>query len=147
VFTYPNADLNGSFIINKIKKFVEQHEKAHLVINLGTQGYFSLMAHSSAMVGNSSSGIIEAASFKLPVVNIGNRQRGRIREKNVINVGYRKKEISEGIMQATSQDFSAGLQDLVNPYGDGNAAIRILGRLKEVAIDEKLVIKEFHDIG
>ena len=68
VFTYPNADTQGRLIINRIQEFVDMHKQAQVVENLGTQGYFSLMAHSSAMVGNSSSGIIEAASFKLPVV-------------------------------------------------------------------------------
>ena len=147
VFTYPNADTRGRVIIEKINGFVEQQEKAHVVVNLGTRAYFSLMSHSLAMVGNSSSGIIEAASFKLPVVNIGNRQRGRIHDKNVIDVGYGREDILTGIRKAASPDFKASLADLVNPYGDGRAAERIVDRIKSVPLDKELILKRFHELG
>ena len=96
------------------------------------------------MVGNSSSGIIEAASFKLPVVNIGNRQRGRMRGKNVIDVGYSRAEIVEGIATAMSEEFRIGLADLTNPYGDGQAAGRIVETLKGVPLDHRLLSKSFY---
>jgi UDP-N-acetylglucosamine 2-epimerase len=130
-----------------IEEFAARHLKSQVAVNLGTQGYFSLMSHAAAMVGNSSSGIIEAPSFKLPVVNIGSRQRGRLRAKNVIDVGYDRAEILEGIRKAVSPEFRTSLADLVNPYGDGHAAERILKRLKEVGINKDLLIKRFHRVG
>lgn len=147
IFTYPNADTQGRLIIDRINEFTDQHKLAQVAVNLGTQGYFSLMAHSAAMVGNSSSGIIEAASFKLPVVNIGNRQRGRIHGDNVIGVGYSKDEILNGIVKAVSREFQALLEGLTNPYGDGHAGQRIVNTIKEVDLDDQLLHKIFYEIG
>lgn len=147
IFTYPNADMRGRLIIERIRQFTEQHERAVAVPSLGTQAYYSLMAQSAAMVGNSSSGIIEAASFKLPVVNIGNRQRGRIRSQNVIDVDYDHRSIVAGINRATSPEFRRSLVDLVNPYGDGHAADRIVSAIKSTLPREGLIVKEFHDIS
>ena len=145
ILTYPNADTRGRIIREKIEEFAAQHRCAHVVANLGTQAYFSVMAHVSAMVGNSSSGIIEAASFKLPVVNIGNRQGGRIRAKNVIDVGHRQEEILEGIRKAVSPSYRESLDDLVNPYGDGHAAERIVAKLKRTDL-KALQYKRFYQI-
>jgi len=146
VFTYPNADMGGRLIIRLIERFASQHENARVAVNLGTQAYFSIMALAAAMVGNSSSGIIEAASFKLPVVNIGNRQRGRLRADNVIDVGYSQAEISAGIKRAMQPEFRAELADLVNPYGDGQASKRIVETLRAVELNDKLLMKHFHDM-
>jgi UDP-N-acetylglucosamine 2-epimerase (non-hydrolysing) len=115
-----------------------------LAVNLGTEGYFSLMSHAAAMVGNSSSGIVEAASFKLPVVNIGDRQRGRFHDRNVIDSGYTRKEILEAIHKVTSPGFRATLKGLVNPYGDGQAAERIVSGLKSASLDSTLLLKKFY---
>lgn len=146
IFTHPNADTRSRFIIQMIQAFVTRCQRAELVINLGTENYFSMMKWAGAMVGNSSSGIIEAASFKLPVVNIGTRQQGRVRDKNVIDVGYTSAEILVGINRATSPEFSATLSELVNPYGDGRAAERIVDTLKQVRINKSLLMKRFHRI-
>lgn len=145
VFTRPNADTNGRVITRGIQSFLQRHPQARLVDSLGTEAYFSLMAVAAAMVGNSSSGLVEAPSFLLPVVNIGTRQAGRVRARNVIDVGYGQQEIADGIKEAVSPEFRAGLQGLVNPYGDGTAAERIVRRLKEVALDERLIVKCFQD--
>lgn len=147
IFTLPNADMGNSLIRQAIAAYVEAHpEKAQAVENLGTQGYFSLMRLAVAMVGNSSSGIIEAASFNLPVVNIGTRQRGRVRGRNVLDVGYNQSEILDGIRRAQSPELRSALEGLQNPYGDGQAAERIVARLREVPLDEKLLVKRFHDL-
>jgi len=114
-------------------------------VSLGTRGYLSLMTHAAAMVGNSSSGILEAASFRLPVVNVGTRQQGRVRGKNVIDVGYSRAEIEGAIRTALTEEFRASLSDLVNPYGDGHAAERIVERLKSVPLGDALLRKRFHD--
>jgi len=145
IFTFPNADVSGQVILNMIKSFVKKYARAHLVENLGTQGYFSMMAFAAAMVGNSSSGIVEAASLKLPVVNIGTRQQGRIRGENVLDVGYSHAEICAAIAKAVSPEFRAGLDDLVNPYGDGSAAEKIVKKLKETKLGNELLVKRFCD--
>ena len=147
IFTLPNADTGNSVIRQKIASFVKYHpNSAQAVENLGTQGYFSLMKLSAAMVGNSSSGIIEAASFELPVVNIGSRQGGRARGRNVIDVGYNHSEILDGIQRAVAPAMRQSLQGMQNPYGDGHSAERIVSRLREVPLDEKLIVKRFYDL-
>lgn len=147
IFTLPNADTHGRMIMLAIRKFIDNHPSACLIDNLGTQDYLSMMSHSGVMVGNSSSGIIEAPSFKLPVVNIGTRQRGRVRAANVIDVGYSRGEIIHGINTALQTTFRNGFNKLVNPYGTGDAAERIVKRLKRVVLtDERILSKTFHDI-
>lgn len=147
IFTQPNADTHGRVITREIKEFVDNHPSARLINNLGTQDYLSMMSYAGVMVGNSSSGIIEAPSFKLPVVNIGTRQRGRVRAANVIDVGYGREEIIHGINTALSPAFRFGLRRLVNPYGTGDAAEKIVERLKTIVLtDERILSKKFHDI-
>ena len=97
------------------------------------------------MVGNSSSGIIEAASFKLPVVNVGSRQEGRERGGNVIDVDYPRAAVLSGIQQALAPDFRRSLEGLVNPYGNGRASGLIVEKLKSVPLDQLLLAKRFHD--
>jgi len=149
LFTYPNADTRGSVIIAAIDRFIQESPKgtAHVVKSLGVDAYFNLLGQVAAMVGNSSSGIIEAASFKLPVVDVGNRQRGRVRAANVIQASDDRRAITDAIARATSPEFRRGLSGLANPYGDGHAASRIVQRLREVTLDDQLMKKTFHDIA
>ncbi len=147
VFTYPNADTGGRIIIEMIEAYVARREDAWAVPHLGTQGYFSLMALAAAMVGNSSSGLIEAASFELPVVNVGHRQDGRFAPPNVIATRSAKADILQGIREAVSPEFRAGLDSLVNPYGDGQAAARIISVLRQTdPKNPRLIRKSFHDL-
>ncbi len=146
VFTLPNADTNNQVIRRRIEAFVGRHPSAALVPNLGTQAYFSLMARAAAMVGNSSSGIVEAPSFGLPVVDIGTRQAGRLRAANVIPCGYAAEEIRRAIARALAPEFRESLRGLRNPYGAGHAAARIVEALKGIAIDERLLVKRFHQV-
>ncbi len=147
VFTQPNADTGGRVVAQMIADFVETHSNAQMIHNLGTQGYFSLMAHASAMVGNSSSGIIEAASFELPVVNLGMRQTGRVRAANVIDVDYPRDDVLVGIRLALAPRFRVALRGMKNPYGDGEAAKRIVASLSQIQLDSKLIVKCFHDFA
>ena len=148
VFTLPNADTNGRVIIRLIEAFVRTHPQAQIVENLGTQGYFSMMRLATAMVGNSSSGIIEAPSFGLPVVNIGRRQAGRMRAKNVIDVDHERAAIDSGIRRALSPAFREGLRGLINPYhAGGDAAGHIVERLRTAMLDNRLLCKAFHDLS
>jgi len=147
VFTMSNADTNGRSITEKMKEFVRQRPSACLVDNLGTQAYFSLMAQAAVMVGNSSSGIIEAMSFELPVVNIGTRQTGRIRPQNVIDVGYGCGEIVAALRHALEPEARSRLRGHANLYGDGCAANRIVAKLKEVPLDSRLLRKRLSAAG
>jgi UDP-N-acetylglucosamine 2-epimerase len=146
VFTYPNADTSYGIIISAIEEYCRAHTESRVVKSAGSREYFDLMRSARAMVGNSSSGIIEAASFKLPVVNIGNRQRGRIQPKNVINCGPATDEIVAAIGRAMDRDFTDSLKDLVNPYGDGKAAMRIADRLLVTKVTDELTAKRFVDL-
>lgn len=144
VFTYPNADTGGRVIIDLIDAFVRENPRARAVPNLGVAGYFSLMRHARAMVGNSSSGLIEAASFRLPVVNVGERQDGRLAPANVIHVPCAKDAILAGIRRATSTAFRDSIARLVSPYGDGRAAERIMAALRATDFaDPRLIRKDF----
>lgn len=141
IFTYPNADTSGRRIIEMERAFAAEHALAQVVVSLGTEAYASLMSHVAAMVGNSSSGLVEAASFRLPVVNIGSRQGGRLRSRNVVDTGHGRDEIVAAVRAATSEAFRATLADLLNPYGDGKAAERIVARLRTVELGDALLRK------
>ncbi|MCK4724952.1 MAG: UDP-N-acetylglucosamine 2-epimerase [Anaerolineales bacterium] len=145
LFTMPNTDPGGKLIRDQINKNVNVHKNWISVENLGTRGYYSAMRYASAMVGNSSSGIIESGLFNLPVVNIGTRQNGRIRGANIIDVGYDKKEVLQGIKHALSIKID-GQIDLPSPYGDGKAAEKIVGILRNIEINDQLLIKKFFDL-
>lgn len=147
VFTQANADPGSQAIMASIRDFVDSRDNAWLAPNLGTAGYFGLMQAAAAMLGNSSSGIIEAASFALPVVNIGSRQEGRLRAANVIDVPAVPGAIADAIRRATSPATHTALAGLQNPYGDGKAADRIIERLRTVALGEQLTTKRFHDLS
>jgi UDP-hydrolysing UDP-N-acetyl-D-glucosamine 2-epimerase len=146
VFTMPNADTHGSIIREKINAFTAAHPSSQAVESLGTQGYFSLMKLASAMVGNSSSGLVEAASFELPVVNIGIRQGGRVGGTNILHVDYPKEDILEGIRKAVTPEFRARLKGIENPYGTQGASKLIVKVLKEVPINTDLIMKRFYDL-
>jgi UDP-hydrolysing UDP-N-acetyl-D-glucosamine 2-epimerase len=146
IFTLANADAGGRKINAAVRAFVDEVPNALLVPSFGQQLYFSAMAHAAAMVGNSSSGIIEAASFGLPVVNIGTRQAGRERAGNVIDCGNPRKEISAALVRALDPRFRASLSGMENPYGDGRAAERIVKTLAELPLDDRLLRKRFVDL-
>ena len=145
IITGTNSDPGYSHIMARFEAFVAVHPNAMLVSSLGVERYFSLMSYASAMVGNSSSGIIEAASFGLPVVNIGDRQKGRVRGRNVIDVPCERSAIGEAIRSSLSASFRDGLHSLRNPYYAGGAADRIVESLKFAADEPLLLNKRFKD--
>ena len=146
VFTYPNADTAGRIIIDKIDKFVSKYDWATVVVNFGQEGYFSMLNYASVMVGNSSSGIIESASFDIPVVNIGDRQRGRIHSFNVIDVDYNQNQIVKTIKKVMNSEFSKKLKGMKNPYGDGTASKKIIDKIIKTPINKKLIMKNFYNL-
>jgi UDP-hydrolysing UDP-N-acetyl-D-glucosamine 2-epimerase len=147
ILTKPNADTNGRIVIQMAEQFVAKRDNAVLADSLGTKVYFSLMRQAVAMVGNSSSGIIEAASFELPVVNLGARQQGRAQSGNVINVAEERSAITRAITRAASEHFRSALAGMKNVYGDGHAADRIVSRLSTMEISESLIMKQFNDLS
>ena len=116
VFTYPNSDLGHQKIIKKIKIFCQKNKKYVFIKNASISLYANLLKRCCAMVGNSSSGIVESASFNLPVVNIGIRQDGKVKPKNVINTNFKEKKILRAIKKATSKKFKESIKNLKNPY-------------------------------
>lgn len=145
LISLPNADPGGVDIRQKILAAAEERPRWSAVENLGTRGYFSVLGRAAAMVGNSSSGLIEAPSFRLPAVNIGPRQQGRVRGKNVIDVPCQAEAIASEIERAVFSDFRASLQGARNPYGDGRAAEKIASRLRTEQLTGRLVKKTFFD--
>lgn len=148
IFTLPNADTGGRIIIKMIDDFVKNNpDKGKSFASLGQLKYLSLLKHADIMLGNSSSGITEAPSFELPVVNIGDRQHGRIQAQNVIDVfKSERKSIENAIRQALSAEFKNTLRGMRNPYGDGNGSVKIVEKLKTIQIGETLIKKRFNEV-
>ncbi|HOE16860.1 MAG TPA: UDP-N-acetylglucosamine 2-epimerase [Syntrophorhabdaceae bacterium] len=147
VITMPNADPGGRSIQALLDRFaLKNNARAKTFPSLGQLRYLSLLKHADLMVGNSSSGIVEAPSFRLPVVNIGDRQGGRVRSVNIIDVPVcRKRGIIEAIEKAMSDDFKGSLRGLKNPYGRGNASEKIVSVLKKINL-RGIVKKQFYEV-
>jgi UDP-hydrolysing UDP-N-acetyl-D-glucosamine 2-epimerase len=139
IFVYPNADAGSHALIERSRALVEKRADTRIFVNLDAVTYWSLLRQVDAMVGNSSSGIMEAASFALPVVNVGMRQQGRERARNVIDVDAEADAIVGAIEGALRPEFRGGLRGLVNPYGDGTAATAIAEVLTTVPLDGLLI--------
>lgn len=138
---YPNADSGGRRMLAVIKNY-EKHPFIRTFKSLSRNEFLSIMRIANVMVGNSSSGIIEASSFCLPVINIGSRQKGRQRAENVIDVGYNKTEIKAAILKALfDKEFLDKVKKCRNPYGDGHATRRILKLLTETEISSDMLCK------
>ncbi len=149
VFTMANADTQGILINEKLENAcAENSTQFKWTPHLGHRRYLSCLAHFEVMVGNSSSGLTEAPSFQLPVVNIGDRQRGRVRAPNVIDVECNQAAIEKGIKKAVSTRFRTSLRGMRNPYdryGDGRTSERIRDVLRDVQLTEDLLKKSFND--
>lgn len=148
VLTFANVDPQGRVINKRIGQFVKGHPGiGKFYKSLGRVKYLSLLKNAVIMVGNSSSGLIEAPAFKLPVVNIGDRQKGRIKAANVIDAKECKKEVIEkAIKKAISVKFRDSLKDLKNPYGKGDASEKIVEKLRTISLDDNLIKKSFYEI-
>lgn len=141
VFTYPNSDAGGREMKEELESY-KGRPWLRIVPHLGSRRYLSLMRIASALVGNSSSGILEAPSFRLPAVNIGTRQHGRLQASNVIDVGYDVEEIRAGIRYALEDEvFKQGLDACQNPYGDGFTARKTVHILEKLRLVPSLVAK------
>jgi UDP-hydrolysing UDP-N-acetyl-D-glucosamine 2-epimerase len=145
VITYPGAEAGWEAILAAWREYVAGGPNAKLFVSLGSRAYLGLMRYAAAVVGNSSSGIVEAPSLKVPTVNIGDRQKGRIRAPSVIDVPCRREDIVAGIRKALyDSEFRRLLKDVENPYdphGDGNVSGRIVEVLERVPLDRRLLEK------
>jgi UDP-hydrolysing UDP-N-acetyl-D-glucosamine 2-epimerase len=144
IIIYPNADGGSQNIVREIEKIERTKDKNIKIFkSFPHKDFLSLLKHSSVLVGNSSSGIIEAPSFKLPVVNVGTRQERRQRAENVIDVGYNKQDIKEAIEKALyDEKFKNKVKSCGNPYGDGKASVKIAEVLTNIDLDERLISKK-----
>jgi len=141
IFIYPNSDAGGFQII----KYLEDLRDDKMFFgfdNLPHLEYLTLLKYCSLIVGNSSSGIVESSSFKVPAVNIGIRQDSRERSSNVIDAPHSCDEIVNAIKLGLSDDFKNSIQKIVNPYGQGNASEIICRKLANIEITEKLIQKK-----
>lgn len=145
IITLPNADNGGRAIIRRIEAFVASHPHARAYTSLGQQRYLSCLRQVDAVVGNSSSGLAEAPSMGTGTINIGDRQRGRLRAASVIDCKPNRHDILRAIEISYSEAFRAKLASVVNPYGDGGASQRIVQVLETVKLSD-LVKKAFHDL-
>jgi len=146
IFTKANADPEGRKINSIIDDYVSENpEKAIAFTSMGQLLYLSTMQYVDAVVGNSSSGIMEAPSFKIGTINIGDRQKGRIRAESVIDCMPTYDSIKKALKRLYSQEFQMKLKKVKNPYGDGHTAERIVKILKNFDICS--VKKEFYRIG
>jgi UDP-N-acetylglucosamine 2-epimerase (non-hydrolysing)/GDP/UDP-N,N'-diacetylbacillosamine 2-epimerase (hydrolysing) len=141
VFCFPNADAGYTRIITMAEGICDRRDDAVLRVNLDHLHYWGLLQHAACLAGNSSSGIMEAASLELPVVNVGIRQQGRTRAANIIDAPAEKGAIQSAIAEATAPSFRASLTGLVNPYGDGHAAEAIVEALTTQAWGPQMLLK------
>ena len=142
IFTYSNSDTNSQIIIKRIQEYVDRNpDRCMFVPSLGQRRYFSALKYVKAVIGNSSSGIIEVPSFGIPTLDIGDRQKGRIAAESVIHCGYLVDEIRNGLKKVTSYDS----KDLENPYYKKDTCETILKVIKTYSLDH-IVQKHFYDI-
>ena len=141
VHIMPNNDVGHDLVINQLSHF--DFSEIKVFKNLSRDVYLWLLKNCSCIVGNSSSGILEAPTYRTPCVNIGRRQKGRFQGHNVINCEFHKTEILQAIGKAVSKEFKAGLADLPNdPYGSGDSAEKITEVVLSTSINRRLLIKE-----
>ena len=141
LFCYPNADAGSRNLIERARTFAASRDAAHVFVNLDALTYWSLLKQVDVLVGNSSSGIMESASFALPTVNVGLRQQGRERARNVIDAAPEVRAILKAIATAKGTDFRRSLQGMTNPYGEGVASEKIVEVLTTVPLGEELLLK------
>ncbi len=145
VFTHPNADAEGDLIAEKIQQFVSRHARAYLFKSLGMVRYLSMVRCVDAVVGNSSSGVIEVPSLKTATVNIGNRQQGRIQAPSIVNCNPSKDDVLAALKTVFSPEFQTRMGQSESPYDKINTALNIVKILKEVELPTRLK-KRFYDV-
>lgn len=147
IFTKANADVGGRVINKMIDDYVSKHnDKAIAYSSLGQLRYLSALQYVDAVVGNSSSGIVEAPSFRLATINIGDRQKGRVRATNTLDVDVDTLEIKNALREIYNPEFQDKLKHTINPYGQGNSSKKVVDILKNIDL-QSLKVKRFYDIN
>ena len=143
VVTFSNADAGGNELNQLWKEFAAENNHVHLYASLGARNYLSAMKYADMVIGNSSSGILEAPSFRLPVINIGDRQKGRLQAECVINCEPAAEEIRKAMKQGRSREFQEKLKMVENPYGKGDTSTQIIEKVKEYLMEGRINLKKF----
>ncbi len=142
VITGPNIEVGRDQIVALIKEEINKNKSLHYFESLGVRLYSSLIPYCEFVIGNSSSGIIDVPYFKVPTVNIGDRQNGRIRHASVIDTDYSIESITQGIERALSKEFKAGLKNMKFKFGAGRAAERMINIIKDIKVDQNFMRKK-----
>jgi len=146
IFTKSNSDTDGRIINEMIDEYVSKNTaKSTCFISMGQLNYLSALQFIDAVVGNSSSGLLEAPTFNIGTINIGDRQKGRMMAKSIINCNATKESIEDGFKKLYSDDFKIVLQDVKNPYGNGGASEKIKDILKTINVNN-IIKKSFYNI-
>ncbi|HEV7511702.1 MAG TPA: UDP-N-acetylglucosamine 2-epimerase [Candidatus Acidoferrum sp.] len=141
LFCYPNADAGSRALIERTKTFIASRRNGKVFTNLDTVTYLSLLRQVDMLVGNSSSGIMESASLSMPTVNVGLRQQGRERPRNVLDAVADPNSILQAISRARTSEFRESLSGMINPYGEGRASETIVRVLTTVPLSQTLLMK------
>jgi GDP/UDP-N,N'-diacetylbacillosamine 2-epimerase (hydrolysing) len=144
IFTLPNADMGSRELISVIEEFVSRHPRARAYTSLGQLRYLSVIRHVDGVVGNSSSGIIEAPALRKGTIDIGDRQRGRLKASSVIESAPERTAITAALRRLYSADFQESLSRVSSPYGDGGASDKVVEVLATAPLDG-ILKKRFHD--
>lgn len=142
VITAPNMEVDRNELLDEIMKQVDSNKHYHYIESLGSKKYLSLIPHCKFVIGNSSSGIIEVPYFKIPTINIGKRQKGRIRHQSIIDTDYSVKSIKDAIEKTIQEDFLNSFKNMEYKFGDGNAANRMVDFLENLPKNKDVLQKK-----
>ena len=143
IFTGTNIDIKNNSVKKLIKNFVNKNKNSIFIESMGSTRYLSTMKICDAVIGNSSSGILEAPFFKKPVLNIGDRQKGRLKAINIISCNGSIKSITSSLKKCLSSKFKNSIKNLNNPYGNGNASLKAIKILEQINL-KKIIEKKFY---
>lgn len=147
VFIRGNADAGGRIIHNKIEEFIKKYPKNKMFLSLKAELYLSVLDHASALLGNSSSGIVEAPAMGIPTINVGDRQKGRLQANSIINCNNETPSIIEALKRLGSQEYLDGIKAIRNPYGSGETSKKILACVKNELLYKTIDLqKQFYDL-
>ena len=146
IFTFPSADPGSSELINELKNFKKKNKNVFIFKSLGNKNYLSLLKQVDLVLGNSSSGISETPTFKIPTINIGDRQKGRLFAKNIIQSNGSYYDIKKKIYKSLSKNFLDSIKNTLNPYGKGGAHKKIFKLLCEINFSRNVIKKKFYDL-
>lgn len=148
IFTKANMDANSAIVNQMIERFSDTHTNCILFDSLGSRRYLSLLKYSCGIIGNSSSGIVEAPSLGIPTINIGNRQKGRLQAESILNCSTNTQDIIETIQKSQKKEFLQKCKSVENPYGCNNTSELIVKKVKEVLCSGKIDLRKgFYDLA